>query len=59
MLVEGDSRLVVTQLAGRRKCRPPLDRYLREALDTLAELNVPWAARWIPRAENEFCDSMT
>lgn len=60
LLIEGDSLLVVNQVAGRWKAKTPHLAELRdEALALLDEIGVPWCARWIPREENAFCDAMT
>lgn len=60
LLIEGDSNLVVQVVSGRWASKMPHLTELRDqARDVLAGLGVPWAARWIPREENEFCDALT
>ena len=60
ILIEGDSELVVRVTCGRWRAKLPHIIELRnEALELLTGLAVPWCARWIPRDENEFCDSLT
>ena len=59
LLIEGDSDLVVKQLSGWWMASGALVQFRDEALDLLAGIGLPWHARWIPRAENAFCDSMT
>ena len=59
LLIEGDSQLVVFVLTGRWKSKAEhLTAYRDAARDTLESLGVPWAARWIPRDENAFCDEL-
>lgn len=58
--IEGDSDLVVNQVACQWKAKTPHLAELRdEALDLLASFGRPWHISWIPREENEFCDSLT
>lgn len=58
--IEGDSMLVVDVLSGRWKSKKPELTALRdECRDILSRVGIKWASTWIPREENEFCDSMT
>lgn len=60
LLIEGDSQLVIQTLIGRWNSRKPeLTRLRDECRTLLHKIGVPWHARWIPREENEFCDSLT
>jgi ribonuclease HI len=60
LLIEGDSQLVIQTLIGRWNSRKPELTKLRDECRTLLhKIGVPWHARWIPREENEFCDSLT
>lgn len=57
--IEGDSDLVVSQLAGRWQARGDLAVWRNRCLDVLHAWGRPWAVRWIPRAENAACDRLT
>ncbi|QEL21109.1 ribonuclease HI family protein [Limnoglobus roseus] len=58
--VEGDSKLVVEQLAGNwASNKPELTRLRDESRDLLAALGVPWSAAWIPREQNSEADQLT
>lgn len=56
--IRGDSQLVICQLTGEYKCRKQtLIPYYKECILLLK--NWQWDAKWIPREENEQCDSMS
>lgn len=60
LLIEGDSQLVVRQLTGEYAAKKAdLIRLRDQSRDLLAGLSLPWAARWIAREENAFCDELT
>jgi ribonuclease HI len=60
VLIQGDSQLVIKCLSGEwRSKNAALTVYCNECRDLLAQINRPWHAAWIPRDENEFCDSLT
>ena len=58
--IEGDSQLVIFALTGRWGCRKEhLAAFRDRTRDLLAAIGCPWAATWIPREQNTFCDSLT
>lgn len=60
LLVLGDSKLVIEQLAGRWECKAPhLARLRARCLELLDQVAINWLARWIPRAENERADALS
>lgn len=60
ILIEGDSDLVISQLSGLWQCRTlPLQAWRDRCLDVLAGADLPWHARWIPRADNHEADRLT
>jgi ribonuclease HI len=60
VLIQGDSNLVVQCVLGLWASKNPrLTTYRDECRNLLAEMNRPWFAAWIPREQNEYCDSLT
>lgn len=58
--IEGDSQLVIFALTGRWGCRKEhLAAFRDRTRDLLAAIGCPWAATWIPREQNTYCDSLT
>lgn len=58
--IEGDSNLVICQLAGRWSAKADALRvYRRECLELLERIACPWTATWIPREQNAECDALT
>lgn len=59
LFIRGDSNLVINQMTGSWKAKnEALQEYRDDCLDVLHRLAIPWAARWIPREENTFCDEL-
>ena len=56
--IRGDSQLVICQLVGKYKCRKEtLIPYYKECMVLLADWQ--WDAYWIPREDNDQCDSLS
>jgi ribonuclease HI len=60
VLIQGDSMLVIRCLTGSWKSKnAALTVYRDECRELLAAIGRPWHAVWIPREQNEYCDSLT
>ena len=60
LVICGDSKLVIEQLAGRWKCEAPHLVKLRDAVkEKLAYLGCQWRAEWIPREQNVEADFLS
>jgi ribonuclease HI len=59
LVVYGDSRLIINQLAGVFKCKQPhLQILLKRAKDVIYSGGMRIMCVWIPRAENEHADRL-
>lgn len=60
LLIRGDSKLVVSQLAGAWRCNHEHLRKLRDrCLELLKILGCRWQTEWIPRDQNAEADALS
>lgn len=59
LIVQGDSQLIIFQLAGFWKCKKPhLEAWRAKAANLLIGSGIPWTARHVFREHNAECDAM-
>lgn len=60
VVISGDSKLVVEQVAGRWACRADnLKPLLRRCRELLAALPCRWSVVWVPREQNTLADTLS
>lgn len=61
LILQGDSKLVVEQIAGRWKCnKDHLQKLKQRCLVLLAEIKpISWKSEWIPREQNSAADALS